>query len=162
MAGIGAAGAARAQTVPVTIVNNTGITGKMYITVYGQDPANPTSYLVSDATGKTKPLNTQNNTPTDYGFNHAEADQGRDCDGLQQADVQRSLAEWPHIRQQRCRACTEPAAVDGRRSSARPSSNSTNSISNCSVKPYQGLPQNLYSQTIHAASLNGKAYTFPL
>lgn len=71
VAGIGAAGAAHAQTVPVTIVNNTGITGKMYITVYGQDPSNVTSYLVSDATGKTKPLNTQNDTPTDYGFNTA-------------------------------------------------------------------------------------------
>lgn len=69
VASIGAAGAAHAQTVPVTIVNNTGITGKMYVTVYGQDPANPTSYLVSDAAGQTKPLNTLNNTPSDYGFN---------------------------------------------------------------------------------------------
>lgn len=71
VAGIGAAGAAHAQTVPVTIVNQTGITGKMYVTVFGQDPGTGKNYYYTDAAGNTKVFNANNPTPTDYGFNTA-------------------------------------------------------------------------------------------
>lgn len=68
VAGIGAAGAAYAQTVPVTIVNKTGINGKMFVTVYGQE-LNGKSFVYFDAAGNKKTFSSANPTPTDYGFN---------------------------------------------------------------------------------------------
>ncbi|MFG1382260.1 glycoside hydrolase family 64 protein [Xanthobacter sp. V3C-4] len=59
--------AADAQTLPVTIINKTGIKGKMYITVLGRSPQNPAIHIYSDVNGNTKQF-TVNPTPTDYGF----------------------------------------------------------------------------------------------
>lgn len=58
---------AHAQTLPVTVVNKTGIKGKMYITVLGRSPQDPTVHIYADANGNTKQF-TVNPTPTDYGF----------------------------------------------------------------------------------------------
>ncbi|QRG08833.1 hypothetical protein EZH22_11445 [Xanthobacter dioxanivorans] len=63
----GLAPAANAQTLPVTIVNKTGIKGKMYITVLGRSPRDPTVHIYSDANGNIKQF-AVNPTPTDYGF----------------------------------------------------------------------------------------------
>ncbi|MEP9354048.1 beta-1,3-glucanase family protein [Xanthobacter sp. KR7-65] len=59
--------AARAQTLPVTVVNDTGIKGPMYITVLGRKPSDTSVHIYSDANGNVKPF-TVNPTPTNYGF----------------------------------------------------------------------------------------------